>query len=275
VGDLLRLVRAHNLIVAAAGVLAGGWIALGRLALPAPLVWAALSGIGLGVAGNVWNDVWDEAGDRANRRTDRPLADGRLSRGTADLCVLWGILVGVGCAALVGGALTGLALLSLALMAAYSPLLKRRGLVGNLTVALVAGFPIAYGAIALGRGAAGFVPWILAAWLHLAREIVKDLLDVPGDRALGRRTLPIERGEGAARGAARGTLWTFLPAALALPALAHFGLWYFVVALVALGLVGGALRGLAVSDYSRAARLLKYAMPVGVAALVLGRIAGP
>ena len=32
--DLLRLVRIHNLLVAAAGVLAGGWIALGALQTP-------------------------------------------------------------------------------------------------------------------------------------------------------------------------------------------------------------------------------------------------
>jgi len=275
VRDLLRLVRAHNLIVAAAGVLAGGWIALGALGLPAPLGWAALSAVGLGTAGNVWNDIWDEAGDRANGRADRPLAGGRLARGTADLCVFWGVLVGLLCAALVGGALTALGALALVLMALYSPVLKRRGLAGNVTVALVAGFPLAYGALAVGRGAAGLVPWILAAWLHLGREIVKDLTDVPGDRTLGRRTLPIAWGEGAARRAAAAVLWAFLPAAVVLPAFAHYGRWYFPAVLVALGLVWGALRRLAASDDARAIRLLKYAMPAGVAALVLGRVAGP
>src|SRR5690349_23794285 len=52
VRDLLRLVRAGNLLLAAAGVCAGGWIALGAPALPKLLAFAALSGIGLGAAGN-------------------------------------------------------------------------------------------------------------------------------------------------------------------------------------------------------------------------------
>ena len=270
--DLLRLTRAHNLLVAAAGILAGGFIALGRIAVPAPLCWAALSGVGLGTAGNVWNDIWDESGDRINRRTDRPLAAGRMGRGVADLTVFWGVLVGLAAAALVGGTLVGLAAPSLVLMALYSPVLKRQGLAGNLTVAAVAGFPLAYGAIAAGAGETGLVPWALAAWLHFGREIVKDLVDVAGDRSLGRRTLPIRRGEVAARRVARASLLAFIPGALLLPALARYGVWYYAGAVPAIGLVWAAQRALGGGRYAPAIRLLKYAMPVGVAALVLGRI---
>src|SRR5439155_733753 len=87
--DVLRLVRAHNLVVAAAGVLAGGWIALGTFATPKLLVFAALAGVGFGAAGNAMNDIWDAAADRVNRSpAERPLAARRLSRGTADLCVV-------------------------------------------------------------------------------------------------------------------------------------------------------------------------------------------
>ena len=270
--DLLRLVRAHNLVVAGIGVLAGGWIALGHVAVPAPLAWAALSGIGLGMAGNVLNDIWDAPGDRTNVRTDRPLATGRLSRGVADLCVLWGSLVGLAGAALVDGTLVLFALVALILMALYSPVLKRRGLPGNLTVALVAGFPLAYGAIAVGRGAAGIVPWILAAWLHLGREVTKDLVDVAGDQALGRRTMPVVWGQSRARAFARTTLWAFVIASAVLPGLAGFGTWYFVVAILADLLVGAAALAIAAGRLDRAIRQLKYAMPFGVAALVLGRV---
>ncbi|MGH7700965.1 MAG: UbiA family prenyltransferase, partial [Gemmatimonadales bacterium] len=85
--DLLRLVRAHNLLIAAAGVLAGGWIALGRLAVPDALGWAAASGVGLGMAGNVLNDLWDVETDRVNRRGDRPLAGYRVSVRAATVCL--------------------------------------------------------------------------------------------------------------------------------------------------------------------------------------------
>ena len=270
--DLLRLVRAHNLVVAGLGVFAGGWIALGRVAAPIPLLWAALSGVGLGVVGNVLNDIWDEAGDRANGRTDRPLASGRIRRGSADLLVFWGALLGLGAAALAGGTMFALACGALALMAAYSPFLKRRGLAGNLTVALVAGFPLMYGALSVGRGAVGLVPWILAGWLHLGREVAKDLVDVPGDRVLGRRTVPILSGETAGRNVARAILLGFIPASLALPALAGYGWWYFALAVLADVLVWSAGRALSGQRYPVAVRHAKLAMPLGVAALVLGRI---
>ena len=270
--DLLRLIRAPNLVVAAAGILAGGWIALGRISVPGPLLWAALSGAGLGMVGNVLNDIWDEAGDRANARADRPLATLRVRRGTADLCVLWGSVVGLGSAGMVSGSLFGLALLAFGAMVAYSPVLKRRGLAGNLTVAVVAGFPLAYGALAVGHGGAGVVPWILAAWLHLGREIAKDLVDLPGDRLLGRRTVPMVWGEPGARRLARVTLWSFVPVSIVLPALAAFGVWYFVVAAAADVLVGAAAVGVSRGRLDRAIRQLKYAMPVGVAALVLGKV---
>src|SRR5437868_3690753 len=152
--DVLRLVRVHNLLLAALGVLAGGWIALGTLATPCVLWFASLAAVGFGAAGNALNDIWDRAGDRVNRpRGERPLAAGRLTRGTADLCVVAGALVGLATAALVNGGAVLVGAAALAVMIVYSPLLKRRGLPGNVAVALVAGLPLLYGAIAVGRPA--------------------------------------------------------------------------------------------------------------------------
>jgi len=225
------------------------------------------------MAANVLNDIWDEAGDRTNTRTDRPLASWRMRRGTADLLVLWGALVGLGSAALVDGTVFGFAVVALTLMAAYSPTLKRWGLAGNLTVAAVAGFPLMYGALAVGQGGAGLVPWVLAAWLHFGREVAKDLIDVPGDRVLGRRTVPILSGETAGRNVARAALWSFIPVSLALPAIAGYGWWYFVVAVFADVLVWSAGRALSRLRIAAAVSHAKLAMPIGVAALVLGRVA--
>jgi 4-hydroxybenzoate polyprenyltransferase len=176
VADLWRIVRAHNLLIAAAGVLAGGWIALGALVLPKLLLFAALSAVGLGMAGNVANDLQDVRADRANLAGDRhPLVAGRFSPDRANLLVWIGLLVGLGGAGLVAGRQLLVAVLALAVMLGYSPLFKRHGLPGNLAVAVVGGLPLFYGALAVGRPAAGVVPWVLAAWLHLARELVKDL----------------------------------------------------------------------------------------------------
>src|SRR5439155_729070 len=117
---------------------------------------------------------------------------------------------------------------ALAVMIAYSPLLKRLGLPGNVAVALVAGLPLLYGAIAVDRPAAGLVPWTLAAWLHLVREIVKDLDDQAGDAVLGRRTLPLVLGARRAGVVAGALAAAFVPLSLALPAQAHYGGAYFL-----------------------------------------------
>ena len=272
--DVLRLVRAHNLIIAAAGVLAGGWIGLGAVAMPKLLVFAALAAVGFGAAGNAVNDIWDRTADRANPgAAARPLAAGRVNRGTADLCVVGGALAGTAAAALVSGTALLVGLGALGVMLAYSPLLKRRGLPGNLAVALVAGLPLLYGALAVANAAAGVVPWILAAWIHLVREIVKDLGDEPGDRAVGRRTLPIVLGARRAALVAAALAALFVPISLVLPARAHYGTAYFVFALFAQLVTLLVASRLVTGRAERNTVLLKGAMLVGIVALVAGRVA--
>jgi len=272
--DLLRLVRIHNLLLAAAGVLAGGWIALGALRTPNVLALAAVAAMGFGMAGNVLNDIWDQAADRLNRPgAERPLAAGRVSRGTADLCVAAGAVVGLGAAALVNGAAVLVGLAAFAVLVLYSPVLKRRGVLGNVAVALVAGLPLMYGAIAVGLAAAGIVPWILAAWIHLVREIVKDIDDQAGDRTLGRRTLPLVLGTRRASVVAAGLAAAFVPLSLVLPAQAHYHGSYFLVALFAQLVVLAVASRLFTGRTQRNSGLLKGAMLVGIVALVAGRVA--
>src|SRR4029077_19521149 len=131
---------------------------------------------------------------------------------------------------LVSGTLFGLAVVALVLMAAYSPVLKRSGLAGNVTVAVVAGSPLAYGALAAGDVIPGLVPWLLAAWLHLGREVAKDLVDVAGDRVLGRRTLPVVWGDARTRRLALVVLWSFVPVSLVLPVLTDVRATYYLLA---------------------------------------------
>lgn len=268
--EVLRLVRAPNLVIAAGGVVSGGWIALERFTLPGALGWAALSGMALGAAGNAINDLLDVPADRHNR-PDRPLAAGRVGPVMARLVVMAGAFVGLGAAMLVSLPLLLVAAAVLAVMAAYSPWLKRFGAPGNVAVALVAGLPLYYGALAVGRPAAGLVPWALAAWIHLVREIVKDIEDEPGDKAAGRRTLPIAWGRRRAAGVAAALALGFVPLSLALPLEEGYGPWYWVVALPAQLVVVAAAVHLILDRVERVSRLLKGVMVLGLVALVAGR----
>ena len=276
-GGGLRLVRAPNLLIAAAGVLAGGWIALGAVHLPKLLGFAALSGLALGAAGNAWNDICDSRADALNRRPERrPLTSGGIARGSADLMVFLGALVGLASAALVSGCQVLVALGALSVMLLYSPFIKPRPVAGNLAVALVAGLPLFYGALAVGAPRAGVVPWVLAAWLHVAREIVKDVEDEAGDRAIGRRTLPIAVGARPAQVVAAGVALLFVPASLLLPRLAGYGGAYFLIALPAQMAVLVAATWLLLNSAGRVQRvsiLLKLSMVFGLVALVAGKVA--
>lgn len=270
--SVLRLVRASNLLIAAAGVIAGGWIALERLAAPKELIFAALSGLSIGAVGNTWNDLRDVAADRVNR-PGRPLAAGHVGRGTVDFIVFAGALLGVAFAGLVSGRQVALAVAALVVMFVYSPLLKPRPLVGNVAVALVAGSPPFYGALAAGTAAAGVVPWVLAAWLHLVREIVKDVEDEQGDRAIGRRTVPIVAGRRPALVLAAGAGLLFVPASLLLPRAAGYSGAYFLIALLAQMTLVIAATWLLLGRVERVSALLKGAMVIGLVALVAGRVA--
>jgi 4-hydroxybenzoate polyprenyltransferase len=273
VRDVLRLVRAPNLLLAALGVLAGGWIALGAVSTPHVLAWAALAAVGFGAAGNALNDLWDRAADRVNHPAgERPLAAGRLAEGTAHGCVVGGTLVGLAAAGLVSGSAVLVGALALVVMVVYSPVLKRRGLLGNVAVALVAGLPLPFGALAVGRPAAGLVPWTLAAWVHLVREIVKDLDDQAGDQALARRTLPLVLGPRRTAQAAAALALGFVPVSLVLPARAHYGTAYFLIALVAQLAVLAVASRLLTGHTPGNSLLLKGAMLVGTVALVAGRV---
>ncbi len=271
IGSAAQLVRLKNLLLAAAGVAIGGALATGRPGFSAPLLWAMASAIGLGAAGNTANDLYDVEADRVNR-PERPLPSGRVSRNAA--LAIGGVGGGFGLFAAwwVGEPVFGMAVVALAVMLVYSPALKRQGLLGNLAVATVASLPLIFGAAAIGWWRAGLVPFALAALLHFAREIVKDLEDVPGDLAAGRRTLPITLGPHAGFVLAAAALVVFVPVALAPWLAGWYGRRYGFsvialdvgVAVLIVRLLGQRLEG--------ARTALKAAMAVGLVALLWDRL---
>ncbi|HET9709826.1 MAG TPA: UbiA family prenyltransferase, partial [Gemmatimonadales bacterium] len=182
------------------------------------------------------------------------------------------IVLGMSAAALVSGRQVLIALLALAVMLGYSPLLKRHGVPGNIAVAVVGGLPLFYGALAMGRPGAGIVPWVLAAWLQLSRELVKDLGDEAGDRAAGRRTLPVRVGLARATRIAGWTCLAVFPLALVLPLLSGYGSVYLDVASLSLVAVAVAVLAIRRQRFVTASGLLKVAMVFGLGALVLGRV---
>jgi len=269
--DLATLVRGRNLVIAATGVAIGGALALGRVSLPRELVLAILSAVGLGAAGNTANDLWDVEADRINRPL-RPLAGGALSRNAA--VAVGGLSGGIGLvlACLAGPTVFAFAVPALAVMLLYSPLLKPRPVLGNLAVAVVGSLPLVYGAGAVGDWRAGLVPLGLASLLHLSREIVKDIEDIPGDVAVGRRTIPIAWGRRAGFLAATVPLIVFVPVALVPWVAGSYGARYGSMALLVVVGAAAIIARLLREEPGGTRAGLKLAMVLGLLGLLWDRL---
>jgi geranylgeranylglycerol-phosphate geranylgeranyltransferase len=204
---VLRLVRWENTLISAAGVLIGAWW-VGGNPLSRPALLLAAAAMFLAAVANSYNDIVDLEIDRI-AHPERPLPSGALSLKTARAIHVASIVLAVACSVAVTPGIGMSSLVIIVVMIVYSRLLKKQGLPGNVTVAVLASLPFLYGAWSAGRPLASLPLIALAVPLHLAREIAKDIEDAAGD-AISRRTLPLAFGERAARNALFVALGAFL-----------------------------------------------------------------
>jgi geranylgeranylglycerol-phosphate geranylgeranyltransferase len=261
--EWLALVRWRNALLSAAGVFAGAWWSAGRMTLDVVLV--MLAAIALTAVANTTNDLADVDIDRV-AHPRRPLASGSISPQAARRFAIACSIVAVLLVANVDWLLAVLTLGVLAVMWTYSARFKRHGLPGNVAVAVLASLPFFYGAWAVREIGKGALLLMVAAPLHFAREVAKDVDDAAAD-AVARRTVPLRHGIGSAR--------LFVGAGVAIYAVA-VGLLALAQPLFAILLVPTIfLAALAVRrlyrDRDGAPALLKAAMALAIAALIISR----
>jgi geranylgeranylglycerol-phosphate geranylgeranyltransferase len=276
----LRLLRPGNLLILAGAILLGRALAAGASGTAAarPIAaWSVVAACLLVGSFYVWNDWADRIVDRVNRPA-RPIPSGGVAPRGAAIFAFVLTAAAFGAAAAAGGA----ALLVLGvwtlLLVAYEVGLKRTGLPGNILVSTVAASSLLFGARLGGSVAAGAAPALFAFFLHLGREIVKDIADEAGDREGARRTLPMAIG---VRGA---LLVSALPLALLvllspLPfLLGIYNVFYLVIVLVGVDLLlafafARCLRRPDRSNLGLLSHLLKGQMVIGMAAMLVGSVA--
>jgi geranylgeranylglycerol-phosphate geranylgeranyltransferase len=250
-------------LLAAAGVATGAWWAHGPLGVP--VVWAALAAAAIAAAANAWNDVADIAIDR-RAHPERPLPSGAISARQASRFAWTAALVGLVLSLAAAPALAWFTAAVLVVARGYSPWLKGAGLPGNLVVALLASMPFLYGAWVVGRPRDGALLVVIAAPLHFAREVAKDLDDAEAD-APWRRTLPVVYGARGARGIVVAAAVLFL-CALVWPAA---GAPVFALALVPAVALSLAAAGTAVRGRRGSPGLFKAAMVCAMLAVIAAR----
>ena len=241
------------------------------------LVLLVLSVVCINAGGNVINDIYDIDIDRVNR-PQRALPAGLISVRAAWIYTL--ILFGTG--TILASMLSWQTFiiagpLSVGLLSAYSMILKRQPLIGNLTVSFMLALAFIYVGSAFHRIPDTLVMAALAFGFTLIRELVKDLEDMEGDARDQARTLPLVWGE-----AKTLTLVMFLMVAfMVLDLLPYFwdvysGVYFWLVLLgINLPLALAVLRLWQAPGkriYAAVQLFLKLDIFVGLAALYFGRI---
>ena len=266
----LELTRPVNAVAAGLLTAIGAFVASGLDIRPLPVAAAIGATIAATAGGNAVNDYFDREIDRVNR-PDRPIPRGAVPPRGAIVFATVLFVVAAGLAAVLPRLALAIAVVNLLALVVYTELLKGLPGVGNLVVACLGGSTFVFGAAAVGRPAVAVPLSALAALATLAREIVKDVEDIEGDREEGLRTLPIAVGP-------RRSLWLatalLLGAVIASPVpylLGTFGLPYLVVVVPAdVLLVVAAVTSF--SDPTAGQRRLKYGTFLAAGAFVVGRL---
>jgi geranylgeranylglycerol-phosphate geranylgeranyltransferase len=196
---ILELIRYKNCAMAGLAAVIGAAIAYS--AAPGQLIWMGFIFITVFVitgAGNAINDYFDANIDAINR-PDRPIPSGRISRRSAYNFSIGLFALGIIISFFIGSTLTPffIAIFNSFLLYFYASFLKRKVLVGNLSVSYLTGSTFLFGGAAYGgKGIqVTLILFFLSMLATFAREIVKTIEDIEGDKLDGASTLPIKIGE--------------------------------------------------------------------------------
>ncbi|WP_406533756.1 UbiA family prenyltransferase [Methanobrevibacter sp.] len=274
----IEILRPGNALMGAISIVL---VALIDKTFSIPVILAMIAVFFETAAGNVINDYFDYKIDLINK-PERPIPSGRISlkngRNYAYLLFLAGTICGFLISYLTGNWIPfGIVLIADIVLYLYAYKLKATPLIGNLTVGFMTGFGFVFGGFSINT------PNIITTSLFLgffafvmttAREIVKDIEDIEGDKADGAKTLPILIGE--KKPAILAAILIIIDSALC-PLLYYyhiFGVLYLVVIAIAVILfVYSAVLILKSQERSVAAKVsknLKIGMLIAFVAFVFG-----
>lgn len=195
----IEILRPGNAIMGAIAIIL---IAIIDKSFNIPIILAMLAVFFETAAGNVINDYFDYNIDLINK-PERPIPSGKISlkagRNYGYLLFLLGTICGFLISYLTNNWIPFIiVLLADVVLYLYAYKLKSTPLLGNLTVGFMTGFGFVFGGFSLNN------PTIILTSIYLgffafvmttARELVKDIEDMEGDKAEGAKTLPILYGE--------------------------------------------------------------------------------
>ena len=155
------------------------------------LILAGIIGFIVCAYGNVVNDIQDIEIDKVNN-PKRPLPSGQVDIKNVKvfailffiISILFSVIFGVLPFLLVFGALI--------LLFFYATHFKRT-IWSNFIVALITGLSFILGGL-VAKNSLCILPFLFSFFIHLSREIIKDVIDIKGDKSMGIISLPIVSG---------------------------------------------------------------------------------
>jgi geranylgeranylglycerol-phosphate geranylgeranyltransferase len=138
------------------------------------------------------NDYYDYDIDVKNKRIDRPLVRGDLPRHLALYVFITLFPLGIICSFFINFTCFLIALCTAFLAFFYDLFLKRIKIVGNFFIAYCMAIPFIFGGAAVLEFSPPILIVALIAFLAgLGREIMKDVMDIKGDREKGVKSFPL------------------------------------------------------------------------------------
>ncbi len=191
----IEILRPGNALMGAISIIL---VALIDKTISIPVILAMMAVFFETAAGNVINDYFDYNIDLVNK-PERPIPSGRISLKNGKNYAYLLFLAGTVCGFLISFLTDNwipfiIVILADAILYLYAYKLKATPLIGNLAVGFMTGFGFVFGGFTLNNPNIiitsvflGFFAFVMTT----AREIIKDIEDVEGDKKDGARTLPI------------------------------------------------------------------------------------
>lgn len=218
-----RIIRPVNSIVAGLAAALAYLIATGTL-IPS-VIFLIVIVILITGAGNTINDYFDLPIDMVNR-PDRPLPSGTVT--TSGALIFAGILFtgGIFVSFFTNPYCAFFAVINSLLLIAYAKKLKSTPLIGNLSVAYLAGSIFLFGGAFAGISGLinNMVIALITIFAMLSRELLKDAEDLPGDIGAGAKTFPVLYGIRFT--AYLSIIFTILAVAVSFLPYTRWGAWY-------------------------------------------------
>ena len=276
----VEILRPGNALMGAISIIL---VALIDKTFSIPIILAMITVFFETAAGNVINDYFDYKIDLINK-PERPLPSGRISLKNGKYYAYFLFLAGTVCGFLISYLTNNwipfiIVLIADIILYLYAYKLKTTPLIGHLTVGFMTGFGFVFGGFTINNPGIvttsiflGFFAFVMTT----AREIVKDIEDIEGDKADGARTLPILIG--AKKPAILAAILIVIDSALC-PLLYYyhiFGVLYLaVIAIAVILFIYSAILILKSQEREVAAKVsknLKIGMLIAFAAFVFGSL---